>query len=121
MRPRRHGPALLGGPSIHRYSMTTLFALHASSRRRYAVAMLWIAWGATLWATLSLYLFTVVTVRTIEVLMFWNGRIALVGGCFGLLYVVLAARTWKLIFSGCCAAIAGFVYSWWFLYAFGNH
>lgn len=100
--------------------MTMLFALHARSRR-YAAVMLWIAWGATLWATFSLYLFTVVSVRTIELLVFWSGRIALIGGCFGLLYVVLAARTWKLLLSGCCAAIAGFVYSWWLLYAFGNH
>lgn len=102
-----------------RDSMTTLITIHG--RRGYAAVMLWIAWAAVLWATFSLYLFTVVTVRTIELLVVWTGRIAFTGGCFGLLYVLLAARTWKLILSGCCAAIIGFVYAWWFLYAFGNH
>ena len=99
--------------------MATLIAIHGS--RRYAAVMLWIAWAAVLWASFSLYLFTVVTVRTIELLMVWTGRIAFIGGCFGLLYVLLAARTWKLILSGFGAAITGFVYAWWFLYAFGNH
>ena len=89
--------------------------------RSSGAVMLWAAWGAALWATFSLYLFTVVTVRTLEFLMIWSGRIALIGGCLGLLYVVLAARTWKLMISGSCAAVVGFVYAWWFLYAFGNH
>ena len=107
--------ALLGGPSTSPLdSMTAVPAL--SKIRHYALVALWVAWATVLWGAFSAYMFksTMRVPYPIELLTVLSGAIAFIGGCFGALYLILAARSWQRVLSGVCATAANFGYMWWY-------
>jgi len=75
------------------------------------------AWAPVLWAGFSMYLFidnpAVTLPATIAWLALLSGVICFIGGLAGMVYLLAAAKTWRTVLLGLCAAVCNFGYMWW--------
>ena len=79
---------------------------------------LWLSWATVVWALFSYLSFrmNLSLPNAIDLLTFWSAPLALLGGGFALLYVIVGARTTPHVASGLLAAAANFVYAWSFVH-----
>jgi hypothetical protein len=85
--------------------------------RSYAALALWIAWATVFWAAISVFIFhsDLALPHIVQIAALGSAAPSLAGGCFGILYVLVVARTISSILAGACAIILNIGYFWWFV------
>jgi Na+/proline symporter len=86
-------------------------------RRPYANALVLVAWLTVLWALMSLYFFQSGTPlpHVIDLAVMLSAAASMVGGCVGVLYLAIAARSTPTMMSGLLASALNFIYVHHFL------
>jgi Na+/proline symporter len=80
--------------------------------RPYTNALVVVAWLTALWALVSLYFFKSGTPlpHVIDLAVMLSAAASMVGGCVGLLYLAIAARSMPTVMSGLLASALNFIY-----------
>ena len=87
------------------------------ARTRYLDILVLVAWLAVFWALVSLYVFHVGTPlpHFIDIAVMGSAAASFVGGCLGVLYLAIRARSRLTLISGSAAALLNFIYFYAFV------
>ena len=95
--------------------MSTVLLMRSAPR--YSFIALLIAWAAAVWAGISVYLLqtSVRIPHFVELSAVLSGGACTVGACFGVLYLIVAARTRRVVLSAVVAVLINCGYVLWYL------